>query len=73
MAFVLDAERQEAERKRIEASGVRDSQRIIADALSDELLRWNAVEAFRALATSDNAKVIVTSGDAPILVDPRSP
>ena len=71
MAFVLDAERQEAERKRIEASGVRDSQRIIADALSDELLQWNAVEAFRALATSENAKVIVTNGETPILLDPR--
>ena len=71
MAFVLDAERQEAERKRIEAAGVRDSQRIIADALSDELLEWNAVEAFRALATSDNAKVIVTNGGAPVLINPR--
>lgn len=71
MAFVLDAERQEADRKRIEAEGVRDSQRIIADALSDELLEWNAVEAFRALATSENAKVIVTNGEAPVLINPR--
>lgn len=69
MAFVLDAERQEAERKRIEASGVRDAQKIVATSLSSDLLQWNAVEAFRELARSDNAKVVVTSGASPILIE----
>ena len=71
MTFVLDAERQEAERKRIEAAGVRDSQEIIRSSLSEDLLRWNAVEAFRELATSSNAKVIVTDGGASVLVDSK--
>lgn len=69
MKFVLEAERQEAERKRIEAAGIRDSQEVISASLDDELIRWNAVEAFRELATSTNAKVIVTNGTGSVLVE----
>lgn len=69
MTFVLMGERQEAERKRIEAAGVRDSQAIVATSLSDQLIRWKAVEAFRELALSPNAKVIVPSGASSIMIE----
>lgn len=59
MQFVLEKERQEAERKRIEARGVADFQQIINQGLSEQLLKWKGIEATLKLAESQNAKVIV--------------
>jgi regulator of protease activity HflC (stomatin/prohibitin superfamily) len=70
MQFVLDQERAEAERKRVAAQGIRDSQKIIADGLTPTLIQWNTVEAFKRLAESPNTKVIVTDGRTPLLIDP---
>ena len=69
MTFVLEQERLEAERKKIEAAGVRDSQAIISESLDDSLLRFNSIQAFRELATSPNAKVIVAGGDNGVFID----
>lgn len=71
MEFVLVRERLEADRRRIEAEGIRDSQFILADGLSPEILSLRSIEAFQELARSPNAKVIVTDGTLPMLVDPR--
>ncbi len=68
MRFVLDRERQEAERRTIEATGIRDSWAIIAQGLSPAILTYQSIEAFRELARSPNAKVIVTDGKAPFLL-----
>jgi prohibitin 1 len=59
MEFVLLKEKQEAERKRIEAAGVADFQRIVAQGISPELLRWKGIEATTKIAESPNSKVIV--------------
>ncbi|MGH9368868.1 MAG: prohibitin family protein, partial [Thermoanaerobaculia bacterium] len=59
MKFVLQKEQQEAERKRIEAQGITDFQRIVAQGLSPMLLEWKGIEATEKLATSANAKVVV--------------
>jgi len=69
MTFILVAERQEAERLRIQAEGIRDSQNIVKESLSDDLLAWKSIQAFRDLALSENAKVIVTNGTSPILIE----
>ncbi|MFT7382331.1 MAG: prohibitin 1 [Algoriphagus sp.] len=69
MQFVLDKERQEAERKTIEAAGIRDSQKIIAEGLSPLLIQFKAIEAFNKLSTSPNAKVIITNGNQPMLLN----
>ena len=62
MKFVLQKEQQEAERKRIEAQGVADFQRIVAQGISPQLLEWKGIEATEKLATSANAKVVVIGG-----------
>jgi prohibitin 1 len=62
MRFVLDKERQEADRKRIEAQGIQDFQRIISQGLTDQLLRWKGIETTRALAESANSKLIIVGG-----------
>jgi len=62
MRFVLDKERQEAERKRIEAQGIQDFQKIISQGLSEQLLRWKGIETTRALAESPNSKIVIVGG-----------
>ncbi|MBI4644087.1 MAG: prohibitin family protein, partial [Deltaproteobacteria bacterium] len=62
MQFVLEKEKQEAERKRIEAQGIQDFQKIVSQGLSDQLLRWRGIEATRVLAESPNTKIIVVGG-----------
>jgi len=59
MKFVLLKETQEAERKRIEARGIADFQRIITQGLSKNLLLWKGIEATEKLAASPNSKVVV--------------
>jgi len=59
MEFILTKERQEADRKRIEAQGIADFQRIVAQGISEQLLRWKGIEATEKLASSQNAKVVV--------------
>lgn len=59
MSFRLQKEKQEAERKRIEAAGIRDFQQIVAQGISPQLLEWKGIEATETLAKSPNAKVVV--------------
>lgn len=70
MEFVLQEARQEAERKRIEAEGVRDAQKIISEGLNPSILQFKSIEAFMKLSNSPNTKIIVTDGDLPVLVQP---
>ncbi|MCI5212541.1 MAG: prohibitin family protein, partial [Candidatus Electrothrix sp. ATG2] len=60
--FRLQAETQEAERKRIEAGGIRDYAENIAETMSEKVLRWHGVQATLKLASSPNAKVVVIGG-----------
>jgi regulator of protease activity HflC (stomatin/prohibitin superfamily) len=71
MQFVLQREKAEAERKRIEAEGVRQAQDIIAGSLTPMIISFRSIEAFRELARSPNAKVIVTDGRTPYLIGPE--
>jgi len=70
MQFVLQKEKQEAERKRIEAQGIADYQRIISESLTDKQLQYESIQAQLALAKSTNAKVIVMGkGNTPVILD----
>ena len=59
MEFILTKEKQEADRKRIEAQGIADFQRIVATGISEQLLRWKGIEATLKIAESNNSKVVV--------------
>ena len=59
MNFRLQKETQEAQRKRIEAAGIRDFQQIVAQGISPQLLEWKGIEATENLAKSSNSKVVV--------------
>lgn len=59
MRFVLDRERQEADRKRVEAQGIADFQIIVSKGISDQLLKWKAIEVASELSKSPNAKIVI--------------
>lgn len=59
MKFILDRELQEAERKRIEARGIADFQKIVSKGLNPLLLQWKGIESTEKLAMSPNTKVII--------------
>ena len=69
MKFILEQEKLEAERKIIQAKGTRDAQKILAEGLTDEILKLKSIEAFEKLSESKNGKVIITDGKAPLLID----
>lgn len=62
MQYVLQKEKQEAERKRVEAQGIADYQKILSTGLSDKQLQYEAIKAQKELALSPNAKVIIMGG-----------
>ena len=70
MTFVLQKEKQEAERKRVEAQGIADYQHILNTQLTDKLLQYEQIKAQKELALSANAKVIVMGGkgNTPIII-----
>jgi len=74
MQFVLQKERQEAERKRIEAQGIADFQAIVTKGISDQLLRWKGIEATEKIAASTNTKVVIIGSGKdglPLILDTK--
>jgi len=79
MEFVLSKERQEADRKKVEAEGISNFQRIVSEGISEQLLAWKGIEATEKLAESTNSKIVVmgnTKSSLPVLLsatDEQSP
>jgi regulator of protease activity HflC (stomatin/prohibitin superfamily) len=72
MQFVLQKEKQEAERKRVEAQGIADYQRIISSGLTDKQLQYETIKANLELAKSPNSKVIIMGkGNTPVILDSK--
>lgn len=59
MTFILKKEEQEADRKRIEAKGIRDFQAIVSEGINNQILKWKGIEATEKLANSPNSKIVV--------------
>lgn len=73
MQFVLQKERQEAERKRVEAQGIADYQKILATGLTDKQLQYEQIKAQRELAASPNAKIVImgSRGNVPLILNEK--
>ncbi len=73
MTFILQKEKQEAERKRVEAQGIADYQRIISTGLSDKQLQYEQIKAQKELAASPNTKIIFMNGkgSAPVILSDK--
>ena len=73
MQFVLQKEKQEAERKRVEAQGISDYQRINNIGLTDNQLQYEQIKAMKELSLSQNAKIIVMGkGNTPVILDTKN-
>jgi len=74
MQFVLQKERQEADRKRVEAQGIADYQKILSTGLSDKQLQYEAIKAQKEIALSPNTKIIVIGGNkgTPIMLSDKN-
>lgn len=72
MEFVLRKEQREAERKRIEAQGIADFQKIVTAGISPALLTWKGIEATEKLAASPNSKIVIVGGKdgLPVILSP---
>jgi len=71
MEFVLQKEKQEAERKAIEAEGIAEFQRIVSKGITPSLLQWKGIEATEKLTNSPNAKVVImgnTKDSLPVIL-----
>ena len=72
MQFVLQKEKQEAERKRVEAQGIADYQRIISESLTERQLQYESIKAQLELAKSQNSKIIIMGkGNTPVILNPN--
>lgn len=71
MQFVLQKERQEADRKRVEAQGIADYQKIINEGLSEKQLQYEQIKATKELAQSQNSKIIMMGRGTPVILDAR--
>jgi regulator of protease activity HflC (stomatin/prohibitin superfamily) len=60
--FRLAAETKEAERKKIEASGIAQAQKVIRENLTPELLRYEAIRVEGEVAKSPNSKLMIMNG-----------
>lgn len=73
MQFILQKERQEADRKRVEAQGIADYQRIMSEGLTDKQLQYESIKAQLELSKSQNAKIIVLGkGNTPLILDTKN-
>jgi regulator of protease activity HflC (stomatin/prohibitin superfamily) len=73
MQFVLQKEKQEADRKRVEAQGISDYQRIINESLTDRQLQYEQIKAYKEMALSQNTKIIVIGkGNTPVMLDTKN-
>ncbi|PAW92895.1 band 7 protein [Mucilaginibacter sp. MD40] len=72
MTFVLQKERQEADRKRVEAQGIADYQRILSTGLSDKQLQYESIKAQKEIALSPNTKIIIMgNGKTPVMLSDK--
>jgi regulator of protease activity HflC (stomatin/prohibitin superfamily) len=73
MQFILQKEKQEAERKRVEAQGIADYQRIISEGLTEKQLQYESIKAQLELAKSQNSKIVIMGrGSAPVILDTKN-
>ena len=72
MEFVLQKEKQEAERKRVEAQGIADYQRIINTGLTEQQLQYEQIKAMKEIALSQNSKIVIMGkGNSPVMLSDK--
>jgi regulator of protease activity HflC (stomatin/prohibitin superfamily) len=71
MEFIIQKQRKEAERMQIEADAIKKYNQTVGESLSDLMIKWNGIKTLQELVTSNNAKVIITDGKSPMIIDSK--
>lgn len=71
MEFIIQKQRKEAERMAIEAEAIKNYNKTISESLNEALIKWNGVKTLQELVTSNNAKVIITDGKSPMMINDK--
>ncbi|MEJ0029773.1 MAG: prohibitin family protein [Bacteroidota bacterium] len=69
MEFVIQKQHKEAERMQIEAEAVKKYNQTISESMSELMIKWNGIKTLQELVTSNNAKVIITDGKSPMIIN----
>ena len=67
MQFVLQKEKQEAERKRIEAEGQAKAQQIVSASLTPQIIEYQRIQALRAIGDKGNMIITPMGGATPLI------
>lgn len=71
MEFIIQKQKKEAERMQIEANAIKSYNQTISESLTEMLVKWNGVKTLQELVTSNNAKVIITNGQSPMMINDK--
>jgi regulator of protease activity HflC (stomatin/prohibitin superfamily) len=71
MEFIIQKQRKEAERMQIEADAIRKYNQTVGESLSDLMIKWNGIKTLQELVTSNKAKVIITDGKSPMIINDK--
>jgi len=71
MDFVISKQKKEAERMQIEAEAIKNYNKTVSESLSELMIRWNSIQIMKNLVTSPNAKVIITDGKSPMIINDK--
>lgn len=71
MEFIISKQKKEAERMQIEAEAIKNYNRTVAESLSEILVKYTGVQVMKELVKSDNAKVIITNGNSPMILNDK--
>jgi regulator of protease activity HflC (stomatin/prohibitin superfamily) len=71
MEFVISKQKKEAERMQIEAEAIKNYNKTVSESLSEMMIKWSGVQVLKGLVTSPNAKVIITDGKSPMMINDK--
>jgi prohibitin 1 len=71
MEFIISKQKKEAERMQIEAEAIKNYNRTVAESLSEILVKYTGVQIMKELIKSDNAKIIITNGSSPMILNDK--
>ena len=69
--FIVEKQKKESERLVIESEAIKKSQDILNSSLTDKLIQFKALEITRDLVRSPNAKIIITDGKSPVILNDK--
>ena len=71
LEFIIEKQKKESERLLIESEAIKKSQDMLNSSLTDKLIQFKALDITKDLVKSPNAKIIITDGKSPVILDDK--